>query len=455
MKELLFKDFPEVSAEQWKNQITSGLKGADYDTLIYKSPDGIEIQPFYTSEDIKGKIQLPPPKQWKICEQVCSKTAREANAKARNALEKGAQSLFFCIASQDMSPKEVLEGIDLATVSVYFKMEREFPVFRKALDIFLTAKEHHVKLLFDPLADLARSGNWDPTEEEALKAPVSRAATAAITVDSSLYQNAGANIPEQLAFSLAQMNEYLNLYRYKGIGSSQPLFLVASGRDYFSEIAKIKALRWLYASLAREYNLPETCQIMAFPTRRDKTIYDYNVNLLRSTTQAMSAVLGGADIVSNLAFDSSFKNSDFGERIARNQLLVMKNEAYFDKALNVSDGAYFIENLSREFAEKGLAIFREIENSGGFIENLKKGQIQEKIRLSAQKEQELFDNGELVLIGTNKYVNPQDRMIDFVDPEDSSEKTASEKTNIEPVIESRLSEKLERQRLQEEKAVLN
>ena len=116
------------------------------------------------------------------------------------------------------------------------------------------------------------------------------------------------------------------------------LFQVAVGPNYFFEIAKLRALRVLYASMAREYGFNENCIILATPSRRNKTLYDYNVNLLRTTTECMSAVLGGADSICNLPYDVLYhKNNEFGSRIARNQLLILKHESYFEKVANPQD----------------------------------------------------------------------------------------------------------------------
>lgn len=231
-----------------------------------------------------------------------------------------------------------------------------------------------------------------------------------------------------------------------------PQFVVTSGPNYFFEIAKIRALRWLYSSLAKEYELPEDCHILAQPSKRNKTLYDYNVNLLRTTTESMSAVLGGANTVYNSPYDAIYhKNNEFGDRIARNQLLVLKHEAYLDKVSNAAEGNYYVESLTRQFAEKALEIFKEIEKGGGFLKQLKAGIIQKKIKESAKKEQQQFDEGELILIGTNKFENPQDKMKEELELFPFLKKN-KRKTLLEPILERRLSEKSEQERLEKESA---
>ena len=179
-----------------------------------------------------------------------------------------------------------------------------------------------------------------------------------LTVHVDTYQNAGATMVQQLAYALSHVNEYLNHFGSKI--TNKITFNVTVGSHYFFEIAKLRALRILWASLASEYGFNTNCRIKAIPSKRNKTIYDYNVNMLRTTTEWMSAVLGCADVVCNLPYDSLYHNTnEFGDRISRNQLLILKNESYFDKVNNPSDGAYYIEHLTQKLAEKALELFKE------------------------------------------------------------------------------------------------
>ena len=462
MKDTLFKEFPEVSREQWKKQIQSDLKGADYhEKLVYKSREGIDIQPFYHPDDLEESGQPAPPGKWSVCEKITAVTAHEANTKAKELLEKGAESLWFVIPSETVAPEILLSGIDLKQIPIFLEPEFLSEKYFILLQKYLKGKENKVYLQTDILGNLARTGTWyfdSKQDHKILENRIKRSSgfQSVVSIDTSLYQNAGASIPEQLAFSLAHINEYLNYLdnRAAGLNDFQPLFKIASGGNYFFEIAKVKALRWLYASLAGEYNLPPQCYILAQPTLRNKTLYDYNVNLLRTTTECMSAVLGGADAVCNMAYDHIFHHhNDFGERIARNQLLVMKNEAYFDKVANPADGAYYMESLTKQFAEAALEIFKKIEAGGGFLKQLKAGILQKQIKRSAENEQQQFDNGELILIGTNKFPNPEDRMNSNLE-KDAFTSDFSGNSIIEPIQERRLSKRAEKERLEKEKTVL-
>jgi len=184
----------------------------------------------------------------------------------------------------------------------------------------------------DPIGQLAKDGNWfeNSTSDFDVLNTISKKTTFSfLSCNSSLYQNAGANMVQQLAYTIAHINEYFN--RIETI--NQPISIeVAVGTNYFFEIAKLRALRILFNTLAKEYNHNFDCIIITTPTRRNKTIYDYNVNMLRTTTECMSAILGGANEIANLPYDSLYhKDNEFGDRIARNQLLILKNESYLTK----------------------------------------------------------------------------------------------------------------------------
>jgi methylmalonyl-CoA mutase len=164
----------------------------------------------------------------------------------------------------------------------------------------------------------------------------------------------------------------------------------------------------------------------------------------------MSAILGSSNTICNLPYDHIYHNSnEFGNRIARNQLLVLKHESAFANVNNPSDGAYYIENITQQLAENALEIFKLIENGGGFLAQLKEGTIQRKIKESALKEQEQFDNGSLVLLGTNKHPNEKDKMKHELEKQPFVTREAR-KTLIAPITARRLSEKIDKERLDNE-----
>ena len=453
----MFSEFDEVSAKQWKQKIQFDLKGEDYNqTLIWNSNDGVDVKPFYHPDEAPEAMKTASGCGWNICEQIYVSSAEKAARKALNALEKGAESLWFVLPSEEVELEVLLAEIP-SEIPVYMDCKFLSEDFHSSLPKILSEKKLKIHLLTDIIGKLARTGNWfhNLKEDHALMdKAIGTEAASVLSVNMDLYQNAGATIPQQLAYGLAHANEYLNhLHESETPGKARELpmlFQVALGPNYFFEIAKLRALRVLYASLAREYGFNENCILLASPSRRNKTLYDYNVNLLRTTTECMSAVLGGADSICNLPYDVLYhKNNEFGSRIARNQLLILKHESYFEKVANPAEGSYYIESLTQQFAEKALELFRDIEKGGGFLKQLKEGIPQKKIIESAKKEQEEFDQGKTVLIGTNKHANPQDRMKSEIDLYPFLKKKVR-KTLLSPILERRLAENLEQERLKKE-----
>lgn len=459
MNKELFEAFDPVSAKGWKQKIQFDLKGADYnDTLIWQSLEGINVKPFYHQDNFKEAFTPVPghPQNWNIGQNLFIDDESITNKLARDVVARGADALFFT-SEKEFDIKKTFDDIDTKGVIIYFDLKFLSVDFMKKLYDFFGKDNATVFYNIDLIGNLAADGNWFHNLNEdhsILDAIVSEAPKSNIlAVNSSLYQNAGANMVQQLAYSIAHANEYLNHFNKSLLDKDLSItFKVAIGPNYFFEIAKIRALRKLYATLAHEYGVSENCHIIGIPSKRNKTIYDYNVNMLRTTTECMSAIIGGADTICNMPYDALYhKSNEFGERISRNQLLILKSESYFDMVGNAADGSYYIESLTNELAEKALTLFKDIEQNGGLLKQLKAGTIQRKIKESAQKEQQLFDDGTLVLLGTNKYPSTLDRMKDDLELYPFV-KMKVRKTLIEPIITRRLSEKTEQERLAKEES---
>ncbi len=447
MKKHLLTDFDPVSAKAWKQKIQVDLKGAEYnETLISKTLEGIHIKPFYHNDDGIATTEIPgTPSGWNITQGVFIDDVKIANNIAIDALEKGAEAIVFT-AEKPFNIPSVFKDFPFSKATIYFDFSFLDLEFVKELSLYLTKHKAEFYLNLDPVGKLSKEGNWFKSQKEDFKALQSLSKTGnTISVDTTNYQNAGANMVQQLAYALAHANEYLNHQTTNSI-----TFKIATGTHYFFEIAKIRALRILYASLAKEYNCSQTCHVIAQPSRRNKTVYDYNINMLRSTTEAMSSILGGANAVCNMPYDVLYhKSNEFGERISRNQLLILKAESYFDVVSNPADGAYYIESVTQELASKALELFKQIEDGGGFIKQLLQGDIQKKIKESASKQQALFDNGSITLLGTNKHPNPMDLMKENLELFPFL-KSNPRKTLIQPIIAKRLAEAIEQQRLAHE-----
>ena len=455
MNQDLFDGFSSVSAKQWKQKIQFDLKGADYNsTLLTQTNEGITIKPFYHADDFE-KIDVPKNSdEFKICQRIFISDEKTANFLAIDALKRGANSILF-IADETFDFTTVLHNIDS---EIHFQLNFLSESF--SIDLLNHTKNNSIFLNIDIIGNLVKTGNWfdDLNSDFGMLSNISKNTSenySVLKVDTSHYQNAGATTVQQVAYALAHGNEYLNVISRGSITAQSIInFNFSIGSNYFFEIAKMRAFRYLWKTLCDDYSLTIDAHIFAQPSLRNKTLYDYNTNMLRTTTECMSAVLGGANTISNVSYDEVYhKKNEFGERISRNQLLILKEESYFKNAKSFADGTYYIESLTKEIAEKALEIFKDIEKSGGFLKQLKEGTIQRKIKEAAEKEQAQFDTGELVLLGTNKHPNLDDKMNDTIELYPFT-KTKPRKTLIAPIVAKRLSEKIEKERLEKEKGNL-
>ena len=452
MSKSLFSEFDTVSAKAFKQKIQYDLKGADYNkTLVWNTEEGIDVKPFYSSEDLIENTPIPGhPEDWKIGEEIFILDPKVSARTANEVLAKGTQVIIFK-ADKPFDVSILFSAIENKSVTLYFRFSFLDKEFLK--NLALEAKNRSISVFFgiDIIGNLAVSGNWFNNMEQNFSdlQSILGINNRILTIDVSPYLEAGATIVQQLAYSLAQANEYFNAYQHK-LKDQLITFNLAVSSNYFFEIAKIRALRLLYAQLAAEYGLPTKCHITVSPAKRNKVIYDYNTNMLRTTTECMSAILGGADTVINLPYDALYhKTNEFGQRISRNQLLILREESYFDSKKDAAAGSYYIETLMRQFAEKALDLFKKMEADGGFLKLLKAGTIQRKIKESAQKEQADFDADNTVLLGINKHPNLDDRMKNDLELYPFL-KINPRKTLIIPIIPKRLAEEKEKQRLQNE-----
>lgn len=452
--ENLFKDFDPVSAKAWKQKIQFDLKGAEYnDSLVWESLEGIHVKPFYHADDTNVAHRINHTLNWSIGQSIYVHDTLKANEAAKENLKMGAECLFFCLPSEKIEIAELLEGICITTTTIYFDLQFLSLDFVRSIASYFDDAKAQVYLNIDVLAQLTKTGNWfDNLKEDhiVLDAILNLKLPNTVSVDLSLYQNAGATMVQQLGYALAHINEYFNHIENNKASATNITFKVAVGSNYFFEIAKLRALRLLFKTLAKEYGLSGDCHIIAVPTKRNKTLYDYNTNMLRTTTECMAAVLGSANLVCNTPYDAIYqKTNDFGNRIALNQLLLLKNESYFNTVSNAADGTYYIESLTEQLAEKALTLFKSIEKGGGFLKQLKDNTIQKKIKESATKEQQDFNDGKEVLVGTNKFLSEADKMKDAIELYPFVKKN-TRKTLIEPIIEKRLAEAVEQKRLNDE-----
>jgi methylmalonyl-CoA mutase len=453
----LFEKFEPVSEAQWKQKIQVDLKGADYNnTLITQTPEGINIKPFYHAENSEA-VSVPPratpSRDWYVSQHIYGGNADAANRKIKNILVRGAQGVIIKLPNKEINLRALFEDLPERGIQVHPEY-LDTEVFHQINKITPRAYLH-----IDPIYRLAKTGNWFTDREKDLEAIVEfvlkyEGVFSNLTINTSTYQQAGANTVQELAYFLAHLNEYLNAMdqvgRISAFAKAKKKVNIdtAIGGNYFMQIGKYRAYRVLTRTLGDVYKLDLDAYITATPSLRNKSLLDYNNNMLRTTTECMSAILGGTDTLANLPYDAFFnKENEFGDRIARNQLLLLKEEAYFNEVSNPADGAYYIESLTKELVDKSLTLFKEIEKGGGFISALHEGTIQRKIAESAQEEQQKFDKAERVLVGVNKYKEAQPMLKKQYDVLPFL-KIDPRKTLIKPIVEKRLAEEQEKEMMQ-------
>lgn len=387
----LFTEFTSTTAAQWKEQLVKDLKGIDYNTLIWKTNSGIEVQPFYTKENLRtNPAPIFAKNDWAICENIFVSDAKTANAQALNALQNGASGLVFHI-TQKTDFAVLLKGILLQHIYCLFMVK---PEFEKELTSFLNS---------------VQSGNSCFMEcDTTLDGKVELHNASSICINTNLYQEAGSNAVNELAFSIAHLNEYLNI----ASSSIKTIHInVSVGGDFFMEIAKLRALRKLTNFLLSQYNIKATVHIHAQTTLINKSAVDSYTNMLRSTTEAMSASIGGANSIVVLPFDVEFNSqNDFSSRMARNQQLILKDESYLNIVADMSAGSYYVETLTETLCEKAWEQFKVVESKGGLLACLKSNYIQETISKDADALIQQLKEGKLVLVGVNKFQNKNEEV---------------------------------------------
>ncbi|MDQ5929383.1 MAG: methylmalonyl-CoA mutase [Bacteroidota bacterium] len=453
MFDQLFEDFDAITTKQWKQKIQFELNGADYNqTLIWNAPEDIKVKPFYHNDEFKDAYWLKNTSQnVSICQNIFVFDVDKSIERALESLKLGSESLRFSITNESLEIEKLLEKLPLNNLTIYFNFSFLSLDFIQKIEKITQPFQTTLYYNFDPIGQLAVDGNWFSSSQKTnfdflnlLASQISNHSYISINV--ALYQNAGANMVQQIAYGLAHALEYF--CRISKI-NTQIVFEIAVGSNFFFEIAKLRAFRVLFDLLAKEYQHELPCHLVVFPSKRNKTLYANHVNSLRTTTECLSAILGGADALVNQPFDALFhKDNQYSNQLARNQLLFLKKE-FLNQEKNPVEGSFYLESLTTQLADKALVLIKEMEAKGGFLKLLQEGVIKNKIQASATKEQELFDAKNEVLVGSNRFANRSDRMKESLELFPFV-KTKARKTLIIPIIERRLSEKIEQMRLESE-----
>ncbi len=489
----LFEEFPPVSTKEWEDKILADLKGADYKKkLVWRTIEGFSVQPYYRAEHLENLKHLKyVPGEfpyvrgnkvkcncWYVRQNIDATDTAEANKKALEVLMRGVDSLGFDLTcKEEFSNSEfetLLKDIHLESIELNIlgaTAAHPFVDFLKAKIQSENIDKNGVKgsVGFDPMAHLSLNGNFCKAQEEVFETAKELIEKAkdlpdfrVIGVNGEMFNNAGATIIQELAFALAMGNQYLNLLSDKGLDidtvAQNIKFNFGISSNYFMEIAKFRAVRMLWAKIVEAYK-PDNLEVAkmnihAVTSKFNQTIYDPYVNMLRGTTESMSATIAGVDSLSVTPFNKAFEESTvFSDRIARNTQILLKEESYFDKIADPAGGSYYIENLTNSIAEHAWKLFREIEEKGGYVEAFKAGFIQEQVSESANKRNLNIATRRDVLLGTNQYPNALEKADDKIIADVITSKSSKRDDAIaEPIKPFRGAEQMELLRLKTDRA---
>ena len=456
-EEKLFTIFPPVSDDQWEELIKKDLKGADYEKkLTWLTPEGIRLRPYYTAADLEetGHIFSGPgrypfargsenPGSWLVRQDISVQDAASANAKAVDALMKGASSIGFIMddtrsySTDDLSL--LLKDICLASAEINFVTGSPDAGLPEILGNECAARggvlnDVHGSAEYDPLGALFTSGSFPGGDESRCfylaASLVENAARlpnfAVLNVNAAIFHDAGGSAVQELAFAMASAAGYLERLTEKGISAEKAAgkirFTFAAGSNYFMEIAKFRAARYLWTKVLEAWSVDPGIAgrmfIHAVTSQWNKTIYDPHVNMLRATSEAMAAILGGADSLAVAPFDQVFTDggTPFSVRIARNTQLVIREEAYFDKVADPAAGSYYIESLTASLIGHSWKLFLETTDQGGITGAFGSGWMQDKLEETAGRRDQHIASRRDVLVGTNQFADPAGKVSGKIDP---------------------------------------
>jgi methylmalonyl-CoA mutase len=421
MKKLRFEEFKASAKSDWESQALRDLKGKDWDqTLRWKSAGGILVEPFYDHENLPESAQLEAIRQ----AQTNRKTAGWANAawvKISNEridndlinkhISQGATSIYLDFDRQkwaDFSLSKLLHGIKLSDVPVFFVVSSEAPSLLDELSR-IAPYQWRGGILDTALNDWLQSGFWPEkyfqNQVEILSKIQNHPHFLGVPLSLDIFQQAGAHIVQELAFGLSLWVEILHQSTQLGAVIdtlvARTHLSLGIGTNYFHEIAKLRALRFLSKQVTQHFQAKNTAiYVLAKSSTLHHAHLTPNTNMLRNTTEAMSAAIGSADAICLANHEAE---NSFGDRISLNISTILQEESYLDKTADIAAGSYYLERLTLDFVEQAWALFQEVEQKGGFLKAFEEGFIQKKIQENIDQVVKDLQDKSRIMVGVNQY----------------------------------------------------
>ena len=420
----LFSDFPKISKEKWEEKLTKELKGADFESSFMRTDEIEDL--FYSTyshhQDAPLSVEVPGAypftrsgkttnNDWNIASLVVITDEKEANIRALDFLMTGCTSLIFESRKNTINWEILFDQIGFEYIQTQFILTdfEQYTSLRKSLE----GKENCV---FSYRLDFFFTEKWMSNFTNFIQVPSSETPRFC-HVNTFEIQQCGASISQEVSFGLAVGHEYLVKLMENGYtidqASSSIHFSIGVGANYFYEMAKVRALRKLWSKIVKSYNPKNEnsaiCPITAEIGHMNKSLKDPYTNLLRQTTEAMSAVSAGVDTLLIHPYNSKSTEgtTELAARMAMNISLILKDESYFDMVIDPIGGSYSIELLTEQIAEKSWRLFQEIDTAGGICSKEAVDVLKEKILDKAKIRLEKVKSGQQVIIGVNKFPNPE------------------------------------------------
>ncbi len=429
MNPALFSEFPKITKDAWLAQVTKDLKGKNFDdTLTWHTTENFDIQPYYAQEDLEalpiGQIQAAQrnKKSGAMQNRISIKFIEEkkTNTLIINSLQSGVDAVMVDFDDRpisEVSLVRLLNNVKLSETPIYFKTHQKNELLGNLLKSVAYQPKGGFQSDFLAQSFLATNHATSTSTWENTKYLIEKTAQfphfQAFNVESHVFHNAGANAVQELAFMLASAIEYLDKLTNLGLTPEQIItkfsFSISIGTNYFMEIAKLRALRYLWSKVLDAYNvssLIQNCLVHGQTSSFYEAKLSPYTNMIRATTEAMSSIMGGCDALTVLPYDGS-ENVDFAQRIARNVTTLMQEEAHLDKTLDPSAGSYYVENLTHKLASEAWILLQKIEKMGGIVATFEQGFMQKIINESYEAKIQNLRNGK-VMVGVNKFrVEPE------------------------------------------------
>lgn len=481
----LLSEFPEHTYEQWHAAAEALLKGASFDKLLVrKTYEDITIQPIYRREDIvnmehrkhfPGAASLVRGSHaagflksgWEVSQELKAASPAELNSMIHEGLNGGQSELNIPVGCGQAEcgkgvaihtvddVKTAFARVAINAVSIYWQSgAASVPiaalVIAAATQLGVPVAKLRGGFENDPFGDLVAKGALHQslkTRYDHMAALTSYAIKSApqfhtIAVRGDIYHNAGASSTQELAYVIATLVCYLEEMKTRGLSPERVLphvrIRLAVGSDYFMEISKIRAARWLWSKIAAAYGVENApVHIHACTSKWNKTTYDAHTNMLRATSEAFAAVVGGVDSMHIGPFDEiSGKTDEFSRRIARNIHTILREECGLDRVIDPAGGSTYIEWLTDRIAAKSWQIFQEIEDQGGMLTCLENGAIQKSVEAVCKSKLQNIRRRKDKIVGSNMYPNLKGKKLEVLSPECKAAKTPPSNQEPAPVTVS-------------------